>query len=278
MVSAEAFTRLNTATLALFAPGLHLGNYVARAHAFIATLLPTDLSGYGALDDKSGQLDARFDHHPLGLQSSLEAYGMHMHKYAPFRFDPSVNGGRPYSARDFFTKAKFHDLDIYQEVHRPLGFEDHCFVHVPTEAGTTLFFGLFREGLFRKADKELLELGQPHLANARQLAIAQSRVIDLDFDPGIFTGFGFSPRESEILHCIIQGQTNAEIAYDRRLRLDTVSGYIRSIYVKMGVNNRVAAVIHALTLVRSAVYAQKDVAFHVTTARMPRGGYSPRKN
>jgi len=64
----------------------------------------------GALSDATDTLDARFDHHPAGLQSSLEAYGMHMHKYAQFRFDPSVNGGRPYCARDFFTKAAFHDL------------------------------------------------------------------------------------------------------------------------------------------------------------------------
>lgn len=268
MASAASHTRLNAAILALFAPGLNTANYVARAHVFIAALLPTDLSGYGALNDATGQLDARFDHNPVGLQTSLEAYGMHMHKYAPFRFDPAVNNGKPYCARDFFSRPQFHNLDIFQEVHRPLGFEDHCFVHVPTEAGTTLFFGLFREGLFRAADKELLQLAQPHLANARHLAIAQSRLYDPNLDPGVFTAFGFSPRESEILHAIIQSKTNDEIGCDLRLRTDTVSAYIRNIYLKMGVTNRVAAVIQALALARSIATADPEAAFRVTTARM----------
>ena len=269
MVSAAALTRLNQATLALFAPGLSLVNYVTRAHAFIATLLPTDLSGYEALDDATGALDARFDHHPAQLQTSLEAYGMHMHKYAPFRFDPSVNDGKPYSARDFFSRPQFHDLDIYQEVHRPLGFEDHCFVHVPTEPGTTLFFGLFREGLFRAEDKELLALAQPHLANARRLAIAQSAAHDpAALDPGTFTAFGFSPRESEVLHGVVQGKSNAEIAHDLRLRIDTVSAYLRTIFIKMGVVNRVTAALRALALLRSLPTGDGITALQVTTARM----------
>jgi len=247
-----------------------MANYVSRAHAFIAALVPTDLSGYGALDDASGALDARFDHHPSGLEKSLQAYGMYMHKYEPFRFDASVNGGRPYSARDFFSRAKFHDLDIYQEVHRPLGYEDHCFVHVPTEVGTTLFFGLFREGLFSAADKELLELAQPHLANARRLALAQSEALHPPRDPGAFAECGFAPRESEVLFGVVEGKTNAEIAHDLRLRTDTVSAYLSTIYTKLGVNNRVSAVLRALSLVKALPPRPGETAFQVTTARMLR--------
>lgn len=267
--SAAALTRLNAAVLALFAPGLNLANYVPRAHAFIAALVPTDLSGYGALDDASGALDARFDHHPAHLQTSLEAYGMYMHKYAPFRFDPSVNEGKPYSARDYFSRPQFHDLDIYQEVHRPLGYEDHCFVHVPAEPGTTLFFGLFREGLFQAADKDLLALAQPHLANARRLAIAQSEALPLPAEPGAFAACGFSPRESEVLFGLVQGKTNAEIAQDLHLRIDTVSAYLRNIFIKMSVTNRVAAVLRALALLRSRPGDNGIAAFQITTARMP---------
>ncbi len=268
MASAASLARLNLAIIDLFAPGLSMGNYVQRAHAFIAALVSVDLNGYGALDNATGQLDARFDHHPVGLQTSLEAYGRFMHKYEPFRFDPSVNSGKPYSARDFFSKGAFHDLDIYQEVHRPLGYEDHCFVHVPTEAGTTLFFGLFREGLFRAADKELLALGQPHLANARRLALAQSVVLDPALDPGGFTPFGYSPRQSEILYGLLQGKTNSEIADILHLRVDTVSAYIRDIYERMGVNNRVSAVLNAVALVRSPSVGGERVAFQVPTDRV----------
>jgi hypothetical protein len=69
-----------------------------------------------------------------------------MAKHAPFRFDPSFNGGKPFSARDVYSRAAFQDLDIYQEVYRPMRLVDHCFVHVPTGRDTIVFIGFLRDG------------------------------------------------------------------------------------------------------------------------------------
>ena len=40
-----------------------------------------------------------------------------MHKYPPFRFDPSVNGGRPYSIGDFFSKREFIGITTTAELY-----------------------------------------------------------------------------------------------------------------------------------------------------------------
>ncbi len=51
----------------------------------------------------------------------------------------------------------------------------------------------------------------------------------------------------------------------------TVSAYIRTIYIKMGVSNRVTAVLRALALVRSLASGSEVTAFQVKTTRIPGG-------
>lgn len=251
MPSSHQLQAFNTALLDLYAPGLDTGSYVRRAFRLISNLVPSDLIGHGELDHSCKQLSASFDQHPPGLRASLEAFGQLMHKYEPFRFDPSVNSGRPYSARDFYTRSQFRDLDIYQEVHAPMGYDDHGFVHVPANSGVTVFFGVFRSGgIFHARDKEWLAIAQPHLANARRIAQAQTAAHDIPHHPALYSRCGFTPRQSEVIHWLTQGKTNLEIAQLLRVRTDTISGYLRTIYEKMGVENRVAATIWALARAR----------------------------
>jgi DNA-binding CsgD family transcriptional regulator len=245
--------RCHAAAAELFSPGLSADNYVDRAFRFVSRLVANDLSAYGILDPASKAVSASFDSQPPGLQSAFEAFGSLMHKYAPFRFDPAVNGGEPYSVPDFYTRRQFHDLDIYQEVHAPMGFSDHGFVLVPSPDAAPVFIGLFRAGGdFRRAEKELLRLAQPHLANARQLALALTAVQHLPLEPEVFARLGFTARESEVISWLTYAKTNAEIGQLMRVRIDTVSRYLHAIYEKMGVENRTAAALHALELARKA--------------------------
>jgi DNA-binding NarL/FixJ family response regulator len=58
--------------------------------------------------------------------------------------------------------------------------------------------------------------------------------------------YGFSERESEILHHLVAGMTKNQIAAELRLSAHTVDGHIRKIYMKLHVNNRGGAVAKAL--------------------------------
>ena len=55
-------------------------------------------------------------------------------------------------------------------------------------------------------------------------------------------------REQEILHLIIQGDTNQQIAHTLFLELSTVKWYINRIYKKLGVRSRVQAIVRAREL------------------------------
>lgn len=253
MPNASRLQGLSAALAELYAPGLDASNYVDRVFGLTARLVPLALNAQGVLNVATGALNANFDRQPPGLGSAFAAFGRLMHKYAPFRFDPTTNGGRPFSARDFFSRRAFHDLDIYQEVYGPMGYEDHCFVHVRAEPGTTVFIGLFRDdGAFDQTDKDLLTLLQPHLVNARRLALAVSAAHDVPVAPEHFEGAGFTPRESDVIYWLTMGKSNEEIGKLLRIRADSVSRHLQAIYEKMGVDHRVAATVHALALARAA--------------------------
>ena len=57
-----------------------------------------------------------------------------------------------------------------------------------------------------------------------------------------------SARESQIMSLIAGGRTNGEIAADLFLAEKTVKNHVRSIYSKLGVASRPAAISHWLTV------------------------------
>jgi DNA-binding CsgD family transcriptional regulator len=273
----QQLRELSAALGDLYAPGLAADNFVDRAFALTSRLIPLVLNSHGIVDTVTGHLSANFDRHPKGLENAFAAFGSLMHKYQPTRFDPSTNDGRPFSMGDFFSKPALHDLDIYQEVYRPMGYQDHCLVHVRTDPGSTVFVGFFRDnGFFSRDEKDLLELLQPHLANARRLAFAATAASDVPLTPEFFASQDFTPRESEVIYWLVQGKSNDEIATILRIRPDSVSRNLQSVYTKMGVDHRVAATLHALALARRIHAAAKSaqggaVALGVVTQKAAEG-------
>jgi LuxR family maltose regulon positive regulatory protein len=87
----------------------------------------------------------------------------------------------------------------------------------------------------------------------RLLAVVQDAESEADapMATGV-TAFGWveplSPRELEVLELIAQGLSNREIAARLYLALNTVKAHARSIYSKLGVNNRTQAAARARAL------------------------------
>ena len=64
-------------------------------------------------------------------------------------------------------------------------------------------------------------------------------------DVGAWPGqdIGLTPRESEVLALICQGFTNDDICGRTHLSLNTLKGYIRNLYRKIGVADRANAIL-----------------------------------
>jgi DNA-binding NarL/FixJ family response regulator len=54
-----------------------------------------------------------------------------------------------------------------------------------------------------------------------------------------------TPRQQQILHALLSGATNREIASQLGLREQTVRNQLSVIYAKLGVRNRLELAIHA---------------------------------
>jgi len=63
---------------------------------------------------------------------------------------------------------------------------------------------------------------------------------------------GLTPREAELLSWVVQGKTNPEIAIILAIKLTTVKKHLESIFAKLGVENRTAAVTLALEKISAA--------------------------
>ena len=80
----------------------------------------------------------------------------------------------------------------------------------------------------------------------RDLQIPSPAAAQLPAPAELATKLSLSPREAEILSWVMQGKTNPEIGIITGIKLTTVKKHLESIYAKLGVDNRTAAVMLAM--------------------------------
>lgn len=267
MITGTDLAILHKATLQLYSPGLHAGNWVDHAFQFLATLVSAEMVNHGKLDLKQGTMEATTTSDGTDWPKAVTGFGAFMRKYEYFNFDPSVNRGRPFFRSDFISNRMFRDTDIYSECFRILETMDHAAVHVPTDDGCLTWFAAERGGSrhFTERDRTILTIAQEHLTNSRRLADARHKLRDeFPMDTSTFTRAGFSPRESEVAHWLTEGKTNGEIAALMRLQTQTVKAHVTSLFNRTGTGNRLALTLHLLELTRSLLRRQRETGvFHV---------------
>ncbi|MGH8046017.1 MAG: response regulator transcription factor [Chthoniobacterales bacterium] len=256
MITAADLQTLSNATLRLYSPDLHTGNWVEHAFEFITTLVSADMVNYGNLDPRTGTMQATTTCDRSHWASAVVGFGTFMRKYEFFNFDPSVNGGRPFFRSDFISGRQFRDTDIWCECFRILETMDHAAVHVPTNDGRLAWFAAERGGSndFDERDRLMLALGQEHLANSWKLALARQKVREeFPIDAATFAHAGFTPRESEVACWLVEGKTNAEIAALMKLQTQTVKSHVTSLFNKTGTGNRLALTLRLIELARTTL-------------------------
>lgn len=239
--------------------------YARQAVNFLRELVSADVYCVGDLNSQTGELQVDFSEPDGQFGAALEGFGRTMAPYPLFNWDPTVNGGKPFFRRDFFSARQFRQLDVYAESFSLHGWENHAAVHVPTGDEHTLFIGLERgKGTdYTERDRLILTLAQAQLANARALALSMAGVRDsLPTHPAIFVEKGFSRREAEVLTWLTEGKTNPEIAALLKIEVATVKYHLRSIYNRLGTDNRLAATLYALDVVKGQLVRPRATVLH----------------
>ena len=94
---------------------------------------------------------------------------------------------------------------------------------------------------------ELLAAVRSRLRRRKQTAVAAHPQPKVEATPeALAVALGLTAREAEILSWVAQGKTNPEIGIILGIQLTTVKKHLESIFAKLGVENRTAAVTLAL--------------------------------
>lgn len=260
MIPASSLEALNKATIQLYTPELHMGNWVDHASRFLLSVVSADMVNYGNLDPRTGSMHATTTCDGSDWQKAVTGFGAFMNKYPFFNFDPKVNNGAPFFRSDFISARSFRDLDIYSECFKILETIDHAAIHVPTGDGRLAWYALDRGGSrnFTESERELLTLAQAHLINSRKLAIARRQVrAEFPLGPSTFCRAGFTVRQAEVAYWLTEGKTNVEIALLMRIQVQTVKGYLSALFNRTGVGNRLALTLELLELARTILPVEK---------------------
>ena len=136
---------------------------------------------------------------------------------------------------DFYGERERHRVGMYTEYFRPYGIEDGLMLVVPIAPRRTLRMEFFRGPgpEFTERERGILSLFRPHL---REIYFEQ-RAVD---EPAPLT-----ERQRELLRLVAEGRTNSQIARRLAISEGTVRKHLENIFERLGVTNRMAAVIRA---------------------------------
>jgi DNA-binding CsgD family transcriptional regulator len=160
---------------------------------------------------------------------------------------------------DCVSQREFRNSTYHSDVMVPLGlnFQTVDPVDIPSEiAGLTVN----REKNFSDRETAFLALLAPHIAlactNLQRKTILQRKLAGLPFpDSAAFEAIGLTPRESEVMHWMIQGRRDSEIVTilgeARKVSLRTINNHVRNILVKMNAETRTGACINALERIKN---------------------------
>lgn len=89
---------------------------------------------------------------------------------------------------------------------------------------------------------ELLTAVKARLRRRKQAGVSRSSTVADATPAALAVALGLTPREAELLSWVVQGKTNPEIGIILGIQLTTVKKHLESIFAKLGVENRTAAV------------------------------------
>ncbi len=152
------------------------------------------------------------------------------------------------SINDFVTQREFERTTLYNEIMRPIDVRYQLLVplEVPSYIATV---SVNRRSPFSRDEIRKLHLFSPHLVRAYLNAQAIKRLRTLAPDVPqleLLQDLGLTPQESHILHWLIQGKRDGEIAQILNSKTRTVEKHVQHIFDKLGVETRTAAALVAL--------------------------------
>ena len=211
----------------------------------LSSVVSCDNVAIGRHDGKRRQLSAMIAQHMLSNAALLPQFNAEgitaTHPFWDTVFDPH----RPVQhVKDVLPRRQWLQNPFYVEVFAPDHLDGHIKMELSGHSDDFITLNILRTGpAFSQADANLLTLLHPHLKQAYQNAYMLE-------DTGLFSTSEqplesvprLSHRETEIIDWVAAGKSNEEIATLLQISTNTVKTHLKRMFVKLGVENRTAAV------------------------------------
>jgi DNA-binding CsgD family transcriptional regulator len=192
-------------------------------------------------------------------------FAEHMREHPVVRHFMATGDPGPRAISDFWSERHFHRTALYGALYRDMGVEDQMGFWLSSRTPEMVGIAFTRpERSFTEADRALLDLVRPHIAQAWRNARAFSRMRRLALArrpagnrPGLspasldgagpiaspqrLRALGLTLREIAVVVELEKGGTNHEIAAALFISPLTVRKHLENIYAKLGVTSRTAA-------------------------------------
>ena len=163
---------------------------------------------------------------------------------------PAYKAGRrgAIPVTDCMSQRQFEETPQYRDVLLPAGlrYQTILTLDAPRKiAGMTVI----RDKDFTTTEAALLQLVAPQITLAHRNAQKFTRMKKLALETvppaEALEQVGLTPREAEIMHWVIQGKRDCEIAEFLSASTRTIENHLRSVFQKLKVETRTAAVLEA---------------------------------
>lgn len=155
--------------------------------------------------------------------------------------------GQPVRFSDFISRRGLHALTLYDELYAGMGVEHQIAFVLPSPPGEIVGIALNRHRRdFTGEEAAMLELLR------RPLRACYRRLVEREQLLGMLRGaddeltaraaaLGLSERETEIMHGVLRGASNAEVGVSLGVSKRTVEKHLQNIYAQLEVTSRTQA-------------------------------------
>jgi DNA-binding CsgD family transcriptional regulator len=157
--------------------------------------------------------------------------------------------GQPMRFSDFISRRRLHALTLYDELYRHLGVEHQIAFVLPSPPGEIVGIALNRHGRdFTGEEAAMLELLRGPLRACYRRLVEREQLIGMlgraraDELTTQAMALGLSERQTEIMHGVVGGASNAQVGVSLGISRRTVEKHLQNIYAQLNVTSRTQAV------------------------------------
>lgn len=204
-------------------------------------LIPCNAIGYNEVSLETEDLLLVLDPPEKAFDGIEKAFARNAHQHPVISLHRETNAPGPHALSDFLSEEELHALDLYREVYARMEAEDQLSFTLPSPPGITVGIALNRPTRgFSAEERSLVELIRPHLTQAFRDAHLRETVAPLS--AARLSNLGLTEREAEVMRLLVKGMSAAATAERLSISHHTARHHIASIYDKLEVSSRAAAV------------------------------------